>query len=189
VAALLVVLLALAGPAAAGANGPPASDSAAPCPGADVAPSGHNAALVDAATLCLMNQLRVARGMHPLRLNRALARIASGQASDMVRGHYFADQSLSGLSPLSRIMASGYVAHPVAGRLLTAQNIGFGTGPNATPAGIVHAWMLSPPHREIMLTPAYRDAGVGASPSVPSGIASRWLGGTYAVEFGTRHRG
>jgi uncharacterized protein YkwD len=188
VAALLVVLLVLAAPAAAGAKGLLARASATACPGANVVPTGRNAALVDAATLCLMNQLRVAHGMHPLRLNRSLARIASGQASDMVRGHYFADQSLSGQSPLSRIMASGYVAHPVGGRLLTAQNIGFGTGPNATPAGIVHAWMLSPPHREIMLTPAYRDAGVGASPSVPSGIASRWLGGTYAVEFGTRHR-
>jgi uncharacterized protein YkwD len=152
-------------------------------------PSGRNAALLDAATLCLMNVQRTARGMRALRLNGLLARIASGQASDMVRGHYFADQSLSGLSPLSRIMASGYVAHPSAARLLTAQNIGWGTGPNATPAGIVAAWMQSPPHRRIMLTAAYRDAGVGAAPSVPMTLSSsRWLGGTYAVEFGTRGR-
>jgi uncharacterized protein YkwD len=188
VAALLVVLLALAAPAAVGATGPLAGTSAVACPGANAAPTGHNTALVEAATLCLMNELRVAHGMRPLRVNHALTRIASGQASDMVRGHYFADQSLSGQSPLSRIMASRYVAHAAGAHLITAQNIGFGTGPNATPAGIVRAWMLSPPHREIMLTPGYRDAGVGASPSVPSGIASRWLGGTYAVEFGTRRR-
>ena len=72
--------------------------------------------------------------------------------------------------------------------LLTAQNIGFGTGPHATPAGIVNAWMHSPPHRRIMLTGAYRDAGVGSMASVPSGISSSWLGGTYAVEFGMRGR-
>jgi uncharacterized protein YkwD len=188
VAALPVALLALVFAATSGAEGPRASSSAAACPGAYAVPNARNAAVVDAATLCLMNQLRAARGMQPLRANSALERIASGQASDMVRGHYFADQSLSGQSPLARVMASGYVAHPSAVRLLTAQNIGWGTGPNATPAGIVRAWMHSPPHRRIMLTPAYRDAGVGASPSVPSGIGSRWLGGTYAVEFGTRGR-
>ncbi|HEX3432487.1 MAG TPA: CAP domain-containing protein [Solirubrobacteraceae bacterium] len=187
-AALLVVLLALVFAAPSGAVGPRATGSAAACPGAYTAPTARNGALVDAATLCLMNQLRTARGMPPLRLNNALAHIASGQASDMVRGHYFGDQSISGQSPLARVMASGYVAHPSAVRLLTAQNIGWGTGPNATPAGIVRAWMHSPPHRHIMLTPAYRDAGVGASPSVPSGLGSRWLGGTYAVEFGTRGR-
>lgn len=185
-AALLVALLALVFAAPSGAAGLRAATSAAACPGAHTTPNARNAALVDAATLCLMNQLRTARGMHPLRENTALARIASGQASDMVRGHYFADQSLSGKSPLARVMASGYVAHPSGVRLLTAQNIGWGTGPNATPAGIVRAWMLSPPHRRIMLTPAYRDAGVGAAASVPSGIGSRWLGGTYAVEFGKR---
>jgi uncharacterized protein YkwD len=186
--ALIFVLCAFAALTGDALATPRASASAAVCAGAGATPNGRNAALVDAATLCLMNQLRAAHGMHPLRFNGALARIAAGQASDMVRGHYFADQSLSGQSPLSRIVASGYVAHPASVRLLTAQNIGWGTGPNATPAGIVNAWMLSPPHRRIMLTAAYRDAGVGASQSVPSGLGTSWLGGTYAVEFGTRGR-
>ena len=186
-AALLVVLLALASPASSLGAKPLARASTSACPGANVVPNGRNAAVVDAATLCLMNQLRAARGLPSLRTNGALARIASGQAKDMVRGHYFADQSLTGQSPLSRIVASGY-AHPAGARLLTAQNIGFGTGPHATPAGIVNAWMHSPPHRRIMLTGAYRDAGVGSMASVPSGISSSWLGGTYAVEFGMRGR-
>jgi uncharacterized protein YkwD len=188
VAALLVALLALVLPACSLAVNARASVSAGACPGANAVPDGRNAALVDAATLCLMNQLRTARRLPSLRINGALARIASGQANDMVRGHYFADQSLTGQSPLSRVIASGYAAHPASMRLLTAQNIGFGTGPHATPAGIVDAWMHSPPHRRIMLTGAYRDVGVGAVASVPYGIASRWLGGTYAVEFGTRGR-
>jgi uncharacterized protein YkwD len=186
VAALLVVLLVLLAAPAGAAADPRARAAAATCPGADVAPTGHNASLVDAATLCLMNQLRRARGMHPLHANRVLASIASGQARDMVRGHYFADQSLSGQSPFARVMASRYVARPRGVHLITAQNIGWGTGPNATPAGIVAAWMESPPHREIMLTAAYRDAGIGACPSVPSALGTGWLGGTYAVEFGTR---
>src|SRR4029077_2888328 len=118
--------------------------------------------------------------------NRALAQVATGQARDMVRGDYFGDQSLSGKSPLARIMASSYPVHAASIRLLTAQNIGWGTGPNATPVGIVRAWMESPPHRRIILTGAYRDAGVGFAPDVPSALGVGWLGGTYAVEFGAR---
>jgi uncharacterized protein YkwD len=165
----------------------PTARAAAGCAGAGATPNGHNAALIDSATMCIMNRIRVENGMRPLHLNHALARIASGQARDMVHGHYFADHSMSGQTPLARIMASRYVSRASRSHLQTAQNIGWGTGPSATPAGIVDAWMHSPPHRQIMLTPGYRDAGVGVSPSVPSGFVGRWAGGTYAVEFGTRH--
>ncbi len=72
--------------------------------------------------------------------------------------------------------------------MLTAQNIGWGTGPNATPSGIVGAWMASPPHRAIILTRAYRDVGVGVAPAVPAEFGSALSGGTYAVEFGARSR-
>ncbi len=178
-------------PAAAhadGATGATAASGAAggPCRDAGLAPDGVNSALVDAATLCLMNEIRLEHGLHALRRNRALTAIATGQAHDMVRGAYFGDQSLSGETPLARIMASSY---PLArSRLLTAQNIGWGTGPNATPAGIVSAWMQSPPHRKIILTAAYRDVGVGVAPSTPAPIGSGWSGATYAVEFGARRR-
>ncbi|HLB20989.1 MAG TPA: CAP domain-containing protein [Solirubrobacteraceae bacterium] len=187
-AALLVVLLGLGHPAPSAVAAPSARASTTACAGAELAPTAHNAAAVSLATLCVMNQMRSARGLRPLRYNAPLARIAAGQAGDMVRGRYFADRSLSGRSPLARILASSYVAHLASMRLLTAQNIGWGTGPNATPAGIVRAWMESPPHRRILLTAGYRDAGVGVSPSVPSGISAGLLGGTYAVEFGTRGR-
>jgi uncharacterized protein YkwD len=188
VAALLLVLLGLCLAASSAAAAPRARASTTACPGADLAPTAYDAAAVDLATLCLMNQMRRSRGLRALRYNAPLARIAAGQAGDMVRGHYFADQSLSGQSPLARILASSYVAHLASMRLLTAQNIGWGTGPNATPTGIVRAWMQSPPHRRILLTADYRDAGVGVSPSVPSGLAAGLLGATYAVEFGTRGR-
>jgi uncharacterized protein YkwD len=166
----------------------PASAAVSRCAGANARPSARNSALIDSATLCLMNQLRASHGMRPLHDNSALAAIATGQAGDMVRGDYFGDNSISGASPLSRIKASGYSVPTSRIRLLTAQNIGWGTGPNATPAGIVAAWMLSPPHRQIILTPAYRDVGVGVSPTVPADVRSPLLGATYAVEFGARER-
>jgi uncharacterized protein YkwD len=163
-----------------------ATSSASACTGESSSPNGRNSALIDSATLCLMNKIRAAHHLPALRFNSSLARIASGQASDMVRGHYFGDQSLSGQSAFARIMASGYVAHPAAVRVQAAQNIGWGMGHSATPAGIVQAWMLSPPHRAIILTASYRDTGVGVSPSIPSGFSGRWHGGTYAAEFGMR---
>jgi uncharacterized protein YkwD len=197
VVALLLVLGALAGAAAragesaaaARAGGSTGGSAAGPtprCQGEDSSPNGRNAALIDSATLCLMNEIRAAHHLAPLRSNASLRRIASGQASDMVRGHYFGDQSLSGQSPLARIMASSYVTHHARLRLHAAQNIGWGTGHTATPAGIVEAWMQSPPHRAIILTGSYRDAGVGVAPTVPSGFSGQWHGGTYAAEFGTR---
>jgi len=190
VVSLLLVLGAFALPTADAAGGAVAgahaSSSAPACAGEDSSPNGHNDALIDSATLCLMNEIRAAHQLPALRFNASLGRIASGQARDMVRGHYFGDQSISGRSPLSRILASGYVAHQAKLHLHAAQNIGWGTGHTATPAGIVQAWMESPPHRAIILTATYRDAGVGVSPSVPSGFSGQWHGGTYAAEFGTR---
>ena len=160
--------------------------SSASCPGAADVPDGHNSAVVDSATLCLMNRIRQTFRLHPLRRNAALATIATGQARDMVRGDYFGDQSLSGQTPFARIIASSYTLAPSHIHLLTAQNIGWGTGPNSTPTGIVRAWMHSPPHRAIILTGAYRDVGVGVAAAIPSRLGSSWTAGTYAVEFGAR---
>jgi uncharacterized protein YkwD len=188
VVALLFVLGAFALPAAALARAVKAAASSLACRGEDSSPNGANAALIDSATLCLMNRIRAAHHLAPLRLNASLGQIATGQASDMVRGHYFGDQSLAGKTPLARILASSYVAHKPKLRLHAAQNIGWGTGHTATPAGIVQAWIESPPHRAIILTGSYRDAGVGVSPSVPSGFSGQWHGATYAAEFGTRTR-
>jgi uncharacterized protein YkwD len=66
-----------------------------------------------------------------------------------------------------------------------AQNIAWGTGTEATPAAIVAAWMASPPHRRVILTGSFRDAGVYTVPSVPARVAQGY-GATYAIEFGTR---
>jgi uncharacterized protein YkwD len=183
VVALLLAFCALLLPCASATA---ATSSAAACAGENSSPNGRNSALIDAATLCLMNKVRSAHRLPALRFNASLARIASGQTSDMIRGHYFGDQSISGKSAFARIMASGYVAHPASMRVQAAQNIGWGMGHGATPAGIVQAWMASPPHRAIILTASYRDTGVGVSPSIPSGFSGRWHGGTYAAEFGTR---
>ena len=154
------------------------------CAYANLRPTAADTAMVDRATLCLIDQLRAAYRLRPLRSNRELQAVAGEQATGMVREDYFGDDSPSGQTSATLIAALPYGAH--ASRLATAQNLGWGTRSAATPAGIVTAWMHSPPHREVILTAAFRDIGVGVSPAVPSILGHGARGATYAVEFAGR---
>jgi uncharacterized protein YkwD len=102
----------------------------------------------------------------------------------MVRWNYFSDVRPSGLTPMALVAATGYRAH--ASSVSVAQNIAWGMGLDASPARIVAAWMASPPHRRVILTRSFRDAGVAAIPSLPSSIGHGSYGATYAIEFGAR---
>ena len=141
--------------------------------------------MIDRATLCLMNHIRRRHGLRRLHFSRALGGVATGQAHDMVRGNYFADHSLLGQPPSARIMVALH-ARAAGFSVSTAQNIGWGVGSAATPAGIVRAWMHSPPHRRIMLTRAFHKAGVGVAPALPRELGRGSPGATYAVEFAAR---
>ena len=154
------------------------------CRGTDLAPLPGNSASIASATLCLIDRIRAAWHLGPVRANAALRAVAASQVRSMVRWNYFSDVRPSGLTPMALIAATGYRAH--ASRVSVAQNIAWGTGPEATPARIVAAWMASPPHRRVILTRSFRDAGVAAIPAVPSRIGHGSYGATYAIEFGAR---
>jgi uncharacterized protein YkwD len=179
------------------AASPPSTRASAPAPGtkakagsrhscayANLRPTATDTAIVDAATLCLIDRVRAAYRLRTLRANRELQAVAGAQATGMVRDDYFGDDSPSGQTPAALIEELPYGAH--ASSLATGQNLGWGTSSAATPAGIVTAWMHSPPHREVILTSAYRDVGVGVSPAVPSILGHGEGGATYAVEFAAR---
>jgi uncharacterized protein YkwD len=154
------------------------------CRGADLSPTASNSTAIGAATLCLIDRIRAAWHLGPVQANAALRAVAASQVRNMVRWDYFADVRPSGQTPLSLVAATGYRAH--AASVSVAQNIAWGTGPQATPARIVAAWMTSPPHRSVILTSSFRDAGVAAIPAVPSRLGHGSYGATYAIEFGTR---
>lgn len=156
-----------------------------PCRNANLLPDKKNTAAINAATLCLVDQIRAAHHLPMLRANRELQTVAGAQATEMVSKDFFSHVSPSGQTPAARVTSTRYPAH--ARSLSTAQNIGWGTGAYATPARMVAAWMASPPHREIILTGEYRDAGVGVAVPVPSVVGHGEPGATYAIEFGARH--
>jgi uncharacterized protein YkwD len=154
------------------------------CAYANLRPTAANTALVDSATLCLIDQVRAAYRLQPLRSNRELRVVARKQTLGMVHDDYFGDNGPSGQTSGALIAALPYGAR--ASSLATAQNLGWGTRSAATPARIVAAWMRSPPHREVILTGVFRDAGAGVAPAVPSILGHGAGGATYAVEFAAR---
>ncbi len=103
----------------------------------------------------------------------------------MLRWDYFADVRPSGQTPLSLVVVTRYPAHGAS--ISVAQNIAWGTGADTTPMHIVAAWMASPPHREILLSGVYRDAGVAVKAALPRVVGAGQHGATYVMELGARH--
>jgi uncharacterized protein YkwD len=175
-ASLAVVVLLYALPAGAFAG--------AACPGESLRPNGADATAAGVATLCLVNQIRAAHHLRSLHENRQLTAVASSQVRTMVDWDYFADVRPSGQTPLSLIQTSAYRT-PHA-ELAVGQNIAWGSGAYSSPRHIVGEWMASPPHRAIILTGGYRDAGVAVKPALPGVLGAGSRGGTYAMEFAVR---
>ena len=171
--------------AAIGADDAAARRSPPACRDVNLSPTAANATRIDAATLCLVDRERASNHLRPLRLNGELRTLATSQVRHMVSWNYFADDRPPGLTPLSLLAdTTRYPAHTKS--VSVGQNIGWGSGPLATPACMVAAWMASPEHRMIILTGEYRDAGVGVAPTLPPIIGSEFAGATYAIEFAAR---
>jgi uncharacterized protein YkwD len=155
------------------------------CANAYLHPTAGDQHALAVATLCLVNRLRAGFHMRPLRPNPALAHLASHEARQLVTQNYFADVSPSGQKPSAMLAHTPYPRRSSSYSL--GQNLAWGTEAGASPTSVVNAWMNSPPHRAIMLDSSYRDVGVAVLAAVPA-VESGLPGGTYAMEFGARHR-
>ncbi len=195
----LAVCLALAGPASGASLGtrPPAHPKRhhrkprAPkpavtvggvCPDAWLVPTPANLARVGAATLCLVDQQRAAARLAPLQADAALTAAAARHSLDMVAQDYLGHLSPSGAGPLERLRASGYIL-PHAGYDI-AENITAAVGDQATPAATVALWMGAPDFRANILSPTYRDTGIGVAPATPA-LDGDGPGATYTQDFAT----
>jgi uncharacterized protein YkwD len=155
------------------------------CPGATLTPSTADAAVVEEATLCMVNRIRTRHHLGALHANSTLGGVADSQVSSMIRLDYFADIRPSGQTPMALVSSTGYAR---SAYVAIGQNIAWGTGPKADADSIVAAWMHSLPHRHIILDGRYRDAGVAVTPQVPAVVgATAPHRATYAMEFGVRH--
>ena len=149
------------------------------CPGSGASPASSSRPAITRAVICEINRERTARGLGRVRAHRTLAAMATRYARAMVRQQFFSHTSPSGASMSERLRASGY-----GGRSWTAgETLAWGSGRQATPRGIVSAWMHSPPHRTVLLGRMYRDVGIGVALGSPFGGLTR-RAATYAAEFG-----
>jgi uncharacterized protein YkwD len=136
------------------------------------------------ATECILQEERAARGLAQLRRAHRLDVAAESHGRDMVSRRFFAHVSPAGSRLIDRVRASRYLRGWPGYEL--GEILAWGTGSLSSPPSIVGAWLDSPGHRRIVVSPGYRDVGVAAVAGVP--LASDVAGGTYAVVFGRRHR-
>jgi len=160
-----------------------ASALAAPCPNSELVPEAGNVDAVRTAVLCLINRERAQHGETPLSISADLERAAEEHDQELVAEDYFAHVSPSGLTPVQRISATGYIPGPEAGYVL-GENLAWGTLGLSTPAAIVAAWIASPGHLANILEGQYTETGIGVVPAVPASLGQGEQGGTYAQEFG-----
>jgi uncharacterized protein YkwD len=153
------------------------------CPGADLRPGQGNIEAVRTATLCLIDRERSTDGEQPLQPNAHLQQAAQAHTESMAFGNYFEHDGPAGDTPLSRMVAAGYIYSSRIGYEI-GENIGWGTIRLATPRAIVAAWMASPGHRANILDAHFRDTAVGVSPHPPSSLAQGQAGAIYTQDFG-----
>jgi uncharacterized protein YkwD len=166
----LIASVAIAAPAA----------HAADCPGANLLPALASVPTAKAATLCLLNGERAARGLRPLSANPVLESAATTYSQAMVQQRFFDHVSPAGQTLDDRLAPYVSAAH---GDWQIGENLAWGAGPLATPASIVQNWMASPGHRDNILNATYEQIGVGIVTGSPAGSPPA-ISATYTTEFG-----
>jgi uncharacterized protein YkwD len=160
-----------------------AQASAADCGPVDTQVTGLSETQMESSILCLINDQRAANGLPPVTSNGQLRQAAMSHSNEMINESYFEHTSPAGLTFMHRIEATGYMNRTKTWTV--GENLVWGTGPLSTPQSLVTAWMGSPPHRENLLRPAYREIGIAALAGTP--VSEKDLTGvTVSSEYGFR---
>ena len=105
-----------------------------------------------------INLVRSTRGLHRLTRSSALSRTAVGHSVAMATEGFFTHESADGRAFWRRVEQ----AYARRTRSWTVgENLAMFGGAPPSAAGIVQAWMASPPHRANLLRAIFREAGVG----------------------------
>lgn len=133
-----------------------------------------------------VNRIRTAHGLKPLRFGEGLRAAAAQHSRSMLEVGYFEHTSADGTSFDARIKRyysdRGWHRWTVGETLLSSSaQIGADE--------IVTSWLESPPHRGVILSPVYRDGGVGVFfASYASGAFGDQPALVVTADFGQRKR-
>jgi len=162
---------------------PASSATATSCSNTELEVSGLSQSQMERSITCLINEERTSRGLGAVQPNGDLRDAAFSHSNEMVAQRYFEHTSPQGVTFIDRIEATGYMRG--ARSWIVGENLVWGTGPLSTPQSLVTAWMNSPPHRENLLKPQFREIGVAAVDGTPEGDVGD-PGVTVSSEYGTR---
>jgi uncharacterized protein YkwD len=104
-----------------------------------------------------INQVRLRYGLGTVRPSSLLHLVALRHSDDMITRDYFAHTSPSGRTFGERIISSGFVT---GYSWVGGETLAWGTGTLAGPLTTVRAWMGSPEHRAILLSPRWTRIGI-----------------------------
>jgi uncharacterized protein YkwD len=130
------------------------------------------------STYELHNQTRASNGLATLCVHEALTQAAQYHSQDMIDKGYFSHNSYDGESYSARLERFGYDSYEEVG-----ENIAWGTGNNANPDSTFQSWMNSSEHQENILSPNYREVGIGTATGECEGYSGCTM---YTVDFGVR---
>jgi uncharacterized protein YkwD len=179
--AVLAVFLALAGTAAARGQGDP------PPPASTEAPAVKSIADdvdLELQVFVAVNAVRKERGLSALRLNRGLGEAARNHSRSMAEHGFFRHESYDGAAFWHRIKP---MYKPMPRRYWRAGENMVWASPGLSAAQAIDMWMKSPPHRKIILTPNWRDIGIGGVHAAAAPGVYQGLGVTIVTaDFGVR---
>jgi len=113
---------------------------------------GYAANISPSEVIRLTNQKRAENGLPPLTENSTLDRAALAKGTDMLNKGYWAHVAPDGTQPWAFFVSFGY-NYRYAGENLARDF--------TNPSSAVDAWMASPSHRENLLSPKYKEIGIG----------------------------
>ena len=172
--ALLLVVALAAMPAVAASSGTAASQTA------------QRQVALERAIVERINAVRAERGLRPLAVSTGLRTAAFAHTRALATRGLFQHESADGTPFHKRV--GRYYGQSGFGSWSVGENLVFGTAPFWA-ADAVEAWLDSPGHRRNMLSPHWREVGVGV---VIADAAPGVFGGDTVViataDFGIRRR-
>jgi uncharacterized protein YkwD len=135
--------------------------------------------------LTQINDVRRAAGLAPLRASTALAAAAQEQSFSMAEHGFFSHDSFSG-APFWKRVETRY-PKPAAGGWRVGENLVW-SSPQLSARRALELWLNSPPHRQNLLTAAWREVGISAvhASSAPGVYAGHDVT-ILTADFGVRH--
>jgi uncharacterized protein YkwD len=133
--------------------------------------------------LAAINDLRRAQGLVPLRPSAALAVAASRHSLSMAEHGYFKHSSLDGSTCSKRVAAAYPKNHSRFWRV--GENLAWAS-PRMSPRQALALWLASPRHRRILLSPMWREVGLGAVHAQAGGIYDGRPVTILTADFGVR---